>query len=98
MKVKLKGFIEVPEVDLDRVIAQIGTHIRLTRAEPGCLKFEISQRENDDSRFDVDEEFVDRQADLSHQKRLKTSAWASASREVKRHYTVTGLDEDYPEE
>jgi len=91
--VKLKGFIEVPKVDLDRVIAQIGPHTRLTRAEPGCLKFEISQRKNDDSRFDVHEEFVDRQAFLSHQQRLKTSAWARVSRNVKRHYTVTGLDE-----
>lgn len=93
MRLILKGFIEVPEVDLDRVIAQIGTHIRLTRAEPGCLKFEIGQTENDTSRFDVHEEFVDRQAFLSHQQRLKTSAWARVSRNVKRHYTVTGLDE-----
>ena len=94
MKVILKGFIDVPEVDIDRVMAQIPTHAGLTRAEPGCLKFEIRQRENNELRFDVYEEFVDRQAYWFHQQRLKDSDWGRTTGDVKRHYTVTGLDDE----
>ena len=94
MTVTLKGFIEVPRADRDRVIAQLDQHIRLTRAESGCLKFEVhqrqsnqknsekkenAQRENDSICFDVEEEFVDRQAYFFHQERLQGGAWAKAT-------------------
>ncbi len=94
MRVILKGFIEVPRADRDRVIAQLDQHIRLTRAEPGCLKFEINAWENNPFCFDVEEEFVDSQAYWFHQQRLKGSTWATATGNVKRDYTVKGLEED----
>jgi (4S)-4-hydroxy-5-phosphonooxypentane-2,3-dione isomerase len=109
MRVTLKGYIEVPTADRDRVMAQLENHIWLTRAEPGCLKFEVQQRErhqkysedsenaetgNDFICFDVEEEFVDRQAYFFHQKRLQGGAWAKATSNAKRSYTVTGLEEE----
>ena len=108
MRVALKGYIEVPTADRDRVMAQLENHIWLTRSEPGCLKFEVRQREsnhkdseesenaeteNDLICFDVEEEFVDRQAYFFHQERLQGGAWAKATSNAKRSYTVTGLEE-----
>lgn len=38
-KVALKGFILVPEKDLELVKHELITHKRLTLEEPGCLTF-----------------------------------------------------------
>lgn len=36
-KVTLKGFILVPESDLENVKSELVTHKRLTLEEPGCI-------------------------------------------------------------
>lgn len=41
-KVVLKGFVIVPENDLNAVLIELPSHISNTRSEGGCLIFEVS--------------------------------------------------------
>lgn len=73
-----------------RVRAAIETHIRLTRAEPGCVSFEVVPTD-DPMIWQVDEVFTDQAAFEAHQTRAKTSDWATQTAGITRKYTVTGL-------
>ncbi len=90
-KVILKGFIQVSSGDLDKIKSHLDDHIRLTRDEPGCLIFSVSQRKADPSIFDVHEVFEDAASYTAHQTRTKLSRWGKATRNVERHYEVSGL-------
>ncbi|MFS8152153.1 putative quinol monooxygenase [Vreelandella titanicae] len=86
-KVILKGFIIVPEPDLNAVKAELINHKRLTLAEPGCLVFEVVQCTINPYRFDVYEEFIDRDSFERHQARVKSSACGKVSANIERHYS-----------
>ncbi|WP_421198772.1 putative quinol monooxygenase [Aeromonas enteropelogenes] len=88
-KVILKGFIIVPQSDLAQVKDELARHIQLTRAEPGCLVFEVMQDSANSCRFDVYEEFVDNIAFQAHQARVKSSYWGEVTVNIERHYKVT---------
>ena len=90
-KVVLRGFIRVSPVDQKTVEEELENHIRLTRSEPGCLVFSVSQREGDPSIFDVYEEFEDMNSFAAHQTRTKLSRWGKATKNVERHYETSGL-------
>jgi quinol monooxygenase YgiN len=85
----LKGHIVVSDTDLAKVVAELPTHIELTRDEDGCLCFEVTQSSDTPNIFYVYEEFTDRVAFDSHQQRVKSSAWGKAAANVQRHYQVT---------
>ncbi len=87
-KVKLSGFIIVPEHDLEVVVSELPNHIQLTRNEPGCLSFHVSQSDADPRRFEVTEEFASRAAFEHHQARIKTSRWGEVTGNVARHYEI----------
>ncbi|MBY6190063.1 putative quinol monooxygenase [Microbulbifer agarilyticus] len=89
-KVILNGYILVPEAELDSVKRELIEHTRLTCAEPGCLKFVVEQDGEEPTRFNVQEEFIDRDAFEHHQERVKNSRWGSLTTNVSRHYTVVG--------
>ncbi|EGR1091209.1 antibiotic biosynthesis monooxygenase, partial [Vibrio cholerae] len=57
-KVILKGFILVPEPDLELVKNELVNHKRLTLDEPGCITFSVIENPENPLRFDVYEEFV----------------------------------------
>lgn len=88
-KVVLQGYIEVPRIDLATVEREIENHIQQTRAEAGCLVFEIVQSDDDPCRFGVYEEFSDRAAFEAHQARVKGSTWGRVTAGVTRHYEIT---------
>ena len=88
-RVTLKGLIRVPPDRLDAVLAELGTHIRLTREEEGCLVFRVDQRAHEPSVFGVYEEFVDRASFGAHQARVKESSWGACTKDLEREYTVT---------
>lgn len=90
-KVILKGYILVSDADLPQVLAELPTHIELTRAEAGCLVFEVLQDPEHINKFDVYEEFSDQQAFELHQERTRASKWARVTAKSSRHYTVEGL-------
>lgn len=91
MTVTLKGYIDVPADRLDAVRAGMADHIRLSRAEPGCIRFDMHEGEN--GRFYVDEEFVDAAAFEHHQDRNRASPWWKTTDGIPRHFDVSGLDE-----
>ncbi len=80
----------VPGPELEAVEAELPNHIQRTLAEPGCISFSVLQSPNDPCRFDVEEEFYDRQAFEPHQRRVKDSFWGNITKNVKRYYEIKG--------
>ncbi len=78
------------EDEAARVRAALDTHIRLTRAEPGCLSFEVTPTD-DPLVWQVDEAFADKAAFDAHQTRAGASDWAAQTAGIERNYTITGL-------
>jgi quinol monooxygenase YgiN len=70
------------------VAAHLPEHIRLTRAEPGCLSFEVRQSA-DPLVLDVAEVFSSRAAFEAHQARAAASAWGQATKGIERRYVIT---------
>ena len=94
MTVELRGYITVPADRLDAVKTALAEHIHLTRAEPGCLSFDVTEDPDIPGRFNVAETFVDADAFNTHQQRGANSNWAKVSEGVPRSYEITGLGED----
>ncbi|MBT5903089.1 MAG: antibiotic biosynthesis monooxygenase [Opitutaceae bacterium] len=92
-KVVLSGCILVPESELRQVKAALAKHILLTRAESGCLVFNVTACPSDKTRFDVYEEFESAAAFKFHQQRVATSSWGTCTKNVTRYYNIEGLDE-----
>jgi quinol monooxygenase YgiN len=89
-KVHLTGFLICRTLDeADRVSRMLPEHVRLTRSEPGCLKFEILRSHADPTRFAVNETFRDRGAFDAHQQRTQTSDWWAATRHIPREFEIT---------
>ena len=91
MTVTLTGHIDVPADRIEQIRAGLVDHIRLTRAEPGCLSFDVTEDPKIPGRFNVAEEFTTPEAFEAHQTRARASDWAQISAGIPRDYTVTGL-------
>ena len=87
-KVILKGFIQIPKLELDVVKEQLELHIQLTREESGCLVFEVVQDGLDGCLFQVYEEFDSEESFSFHQERVKNSVWGEVSCNVNREYEI----------
>ncbi len=70
-------------------------HIRLTRAEPGCLGFTVTPLP-DGLSWAVDERFSDRPAFTAHQARAAGSAWGQQTAHVARDYRISEEDPPHP--
>lgn len=91
-EVTLNGTLTCATADeLARVHANVDTHIALTRAEVGCLSFEVVQTD-DPMVWSVAERFTDAAAFEAHQTRTSASDWARETRGMVRAYTTTGLE------
>ncbi|MDZ7926201.1 MAG: antibiotic biosynthesis monooxygenase [Agrobacterium sp.] len=89
--VRLSGFLRCASVqDVQCVASHLPDHIRLTRAEPGCLSFEVSQTQ-DPLIWRVEELFVDRAAFDFHHQRTRASEWFVATSAIARDYEITTL-------
>lgn len=93
MKIRLTGYIQVPEDRLSDVRAGLVDHIRLTRQEPGCISFEVTENPDILGRFDVAESFTDKTAFDAHQARTKASPWAEITAGIPREYKITEVCE-----
>ncbi len=89
-RVSLKGHILVPAAELSMVENELPNHILLTREEPGCLVFEVTQDQVDPCKFHVDELFEDQMSFARHQQRVKASRWGRATGSVERFYDING--------
>jgi len=76
--------------DIPLVETHLPEHLRLTRAEPGCISFDVTQTD-DPLIWRVEELFVDRAAFDFHQQRTRASEWFAATSAIPRDYEVTTL-------
>ncbi len=63
--------------DAAAVVAHLDAHVALTRAEPGCVSFEVTVV--DALVWRLSETFVDRAAFEAHKTRAAGSPWAAAT-------------------
>lgn len=89
--VVLEGHIDVPADRVEAVTNALPQHIALTRAEAGCIYFDVTADQAIEGRFNVYEIFIERTAFDFHQKRAGASPWAEVSDGIDRHYVVTDI-------
>lgn len=75
------------EEQLAAVVENLPRHLELTRAEPGCVSFEVMQT-LDPMVWDVSERFEDASSFELHQARVRSSEWGHATAGIKRNYVV----------
>ncbi|WP_367118301.1 GNAT family N-acetyltransferase [uncultured Microbacterium sp.] len=79
--------------EVERVHAHLAEHIALTRAEPGCLSFDVAPTESEGV-WRVSERFVDEAAFDAHQRRVATSTWGRETAGIERSYVIRGRAQD----
>lgn len=90
--VRLSGFLRCASMaEVETVKRHLPDHIRRTRAEPGCISFEVSQTD-DPLVWRVEELFADQDAFDFHQQRTSTSKWFEATSAIAREYEITGAE------
>lgn len=91
MGVTLNGVLRcVTEAEAARVRAALPEHVRLTRAEPGCIHFDVLPTD-DPLVWTVSEAFTDQAAFEVHQSRAAQSDWARETAGIARDYTIQGM-------
>ncbi|MDT0683478.1 antibiotic biosynthesis monooxygenase [Roseicyclus sp. F158] len=75
------------EAEAEAVRAHLPEHVRLTRAEAGCLSFEVTPA--GPLVWTVEETFTGPEAFEAHQSRVQGTPWADATAGIVRDYRVT---------
>ncbi|MBF4571581.1 antibiotic biosynthesis monooxygenase [Herbiconiux sp. VKM Ac-1786] len=75
------------------VAEHLPAHLALTRAEPGCLSFEVTPTSGP-LIWSVEEHFDGEPSFRAHQSRAASSPWGRATAHLTRDYTITGLPAD----
>jgi quinol monooxygenase YgiN len=88
--VRVTGHILCPADDLELFRAALVDHVRLSRDEPGCLTFEITQDPADPCRWILDETFRDMAAFEAHRARARDSDWHRLTGHMDRDIRVSG--------
>lgn len=88
-RVYLTGYLEVPTDRWQAVREALPTHIKLTRAEAGCIAFEVTEDQQHSGRLLVSEVFENQAAFDAHQARTRQSAWFKVTEGIERHYSIT---------
>ncbi|WP_346958006.1 antibiotic biosynthesis monooxygenase [uncultured Arthrobacter sp.] len=88
----LTGQLVCSDHEQATMVAQhLPLHIKLTRAEQGCLSFEVKPTQNP-LIWQVDEQFQDAASFRAHQKRVAESEWGRATAGIARHYEIEGME------
>ena len=87
--IRLTGTLICATLD-DLVIVQtyLPDHICLSRAEPGCLSFDVTQS-GDPLVWKLDESYIDGPAFEVHQTRNRASIWWQKSQGLIRDFQIT---------
>lgn len=72
------------------VVQHLPLHMELTRAEEGCISFEVLPTTRS-GEWQVEEKFRDADAFHIHQKRVTESEWGRVTAGMERRYTVEGI-------
>lgn len=84
--IRLTGTLTCAPEEVAAVRAALPEHIRLSRAEPGCIAFDVT--ETAPGVFTIAERFADRAAFDAHQTRTRASGWWQATGHMPREYTT----------
>jgi quinol monooxygenase YgiN len=82
--------------DAELVRQHLPNHIALSRAEPGCLTFNVDPTP-DLLVWHLNESFVDRAAFEAHQARTRASVWFAATAHLGRDFKISETDDTAPE-
>jgi quinol monooxygenase YgiN len=85
-KILLTGTMTCAPSEVDGVLSLLPTHIRLSRAEPGCLQFDLWQDEVRPTEFHVTEVFRSEAAFQAHQARTQSSDWFRVTGHMARDF------------
>ena len=85
--IHLTGTLTCAPEQQQRVRDALPDHIALTRAEPGCLEFEVV--ETAPGVFAVSELFTTQAAFDAHQTRTRDSAWFAITQGMPRDFTIS---------
>ena len=91
--VTLSGILIVPTEKLEQTRDALAVHVALTRAEEGCLAFDVWPDENSREIFHVKEAFIDAAAFAYHQTRAASSDWGALTHGFQRDYELIGLED-----
>ncbi len=87
--IRLTGQLICQTEDQTRMVARyLPKHVALSRAEPGCLSFDVKVTDNP-LIWQVDEAFTDQAAFNAHQQRGAASEWGRQTAGLQRAFTVT---------
>lgn len=90
-RIRLSGnLVCATEEEAKRVREHLPEHTLLTRAEPGCIAFDVAPTD-DPLTWSVNEQFEDRDAFDAHQERVKSSEWGRATIGIERRYSIDEL-------
>ncbi len=84
-----KGYIIVSDEQLTIVKEALILHKELTLQESGCITFKVTQDNIDSNKYTVYEEFIDQQAFVIHQVRVKNSYWGKVTINLQRTYRMS---------
>ena len=85
-KILLTGTMICAPHEVEHVLALLPEHIRLSRAEPGCLHFDLWQDEVRPTEFHVSEVFRSEAAFEAHQDRSRRSDWFRVTGHMARDF------------
>lgn len=86
--VRLRGqMVCMSEDEVQAVRTHLPVHLSLTRDEPGCMTFEVTETD-DPMVYEVMEAFRDRPSFDAHQARTRDSAWFAATRGILRDFRL----------
>ena len=92
-RIKLEGYLDVPAERWNVVLSALQTHIELTRAEAGCVSFNVDPCADIKFRLVVSELFIDQTSFDAHQRRAQSSDWAKVSAGIPRQYEISEVAE-----
>ncbi len=86
--IRLTGQLICQTMQQAETVAQhLPDHIRLSRAEVGCISFNVQPTDNP-LVWQVDETFTDQAAFDLHQQRTRASAWWTVTAAITREFKV----------
>ena len=89
--VRLTGQLVCKNLDeAQLVIEHLPAHLALTRAEPGCVSFDVTPTA-DPLIWHVDERYVSEAVFMAHRDRVSDSEWGRMTLGIERRYSIEGL-------
>lgn len=89
--VHLTGQLVCKSAHEAKIVARyLPEHVEQTRAELGCLSFDVTPT-TDPMIWKVEERFANERVFKSHQERVAGSDWGRVTADIERKYSVQGL-------